>query len=63
MLPSAKVGLDGLVVDVDHLQKDFERLVRLFVEQKAEALEVVLVQAARRLLAAQPIGALGLRRR
>ena len=59
-----EVGLDRLVVDVDHPQEDFERLVGLFVEQKAQALEIVLVQPARRLLAAQHVRPLGsLRRR
>ena len=28
---------DGLVVDVDHPQEHFQRLVRLFVEQEAQA--------------------------
>ena len=39
-----EMRLDGLVVDVDHAQEHFERLVRLFVEQEARPLEIVLVQ-------------------
>ena len=43
-----EVRLDGLVVDVDHAQEDFERLVGLLVQQETEALEIVLVEPARR---------------
>src|SRR5262245_29563290 len=37
-----KVRLDRVVVDLDHAQEHFERLVRLLVQQEAQALEIPL---------------------
>src|SRR5262245_43489389 len=35
-----EMRLDGVVVDLDHAQEDFERLVGLFVEKERQTLEI-----------------------
>ena len=42
-----KMRFQGLIINLDHAHKNFQRLIRLLIQQKIQALDVISIQAAR----------------